>query len=320
MINGVNRASPMVDIVIGGGTYEELAAWRDLLLERIAQNPGLTAVDHDYKETKPQLRVEIDRARAGDLGVSVENVGRTLETLLGSRRVTKLLMNGEEYDVILEALADTKRSANDVANIYVRSSTSDALIPLASLVRLEEFAADGTGPRIAVDRTARTTLRSSWSGGSGLLYVPVAEALPEARRAVFLHRHGPHVAQSAAVEVARGRVVPRVLVPPVLVGREGQHTGQEADDVVGLARGEERAVAAVMEDDEGPDQESAGQGLHREGQPEGHPEQPVGEVPQREEGDDAVGELPQAAPQLRALVGGHRLPPRGPGLLEHRAR
>ena len=157
------RFEKPLQFVIGGGTFEELAQWRDILLERIAQNPGLTAVDHDYKETKPQLRVEVDRARAGDLGVSVENVGRTLETLLGSRRVTKLLMNGEEYDVILEAIEDTKRSRGDISNIYVRSATSGALVPLASLVRTEESADAGALNRY--NRTRAITIEANLADG-----------------------------------------------------------------------------------------------------------------------------------------------------------
>jgi multidrug efflux pump len=160
------RFDKPVQFVIGGGTFEELAVWRDKLLERIATNPGLTSVDHDYKETKPQLGVEVDRARAGDLGVSVENVGRTLETLLGSRRVTKLLMNGEEYDVILEGLADTKRSASDLSNIYVRSATSGTLVPLGSLIRLEEFADAGSLNRY--NRTRAITIEANLADGYAL--------------------------------------------------------------------------------------------------------------------------------------------------------
>ncbi|MBK6583068.1 MAG: efflux RND transporter permease subunit [Gammaproteobacteria bacterium] len=160
------RFEKPLQFVIGGGTYEELAAWRDILLERMARNPGLSAVDHDYKETKPQLRVAIDRARAGDLGVSVENVGRTLETLLGSRRVTKLLLNGEEYDVILEGLDATKRTAANLASIYVRSQSSGALIPLASLVSIEEFADAGVLNRY--NRTRAITIEANLEEGYAL--------------------------------------------------------------------------------------------------------------------------------------------------------
>ncbi|RMF08666.1 MAG: efflux RND transporter permease subunit [Alphaproteobacteria bacterium] len=134
---GGGRGKP-VQFVIGGSTYEELAYWRDTMLERIARNPGLIAVEADLKETKPQILVSIDRDRAADLGISVQTIGRTLETMFNSRRVTTYLDRGEEYDVILEGHDASRRSPQDLENIYVRSGNSGALVPLSSLVTLEE--------------------------------------------------------------------------------------------------------------------------------------------------------------------------------------
>lgn len=133
-----------VQFVISGPTYEELATWRDQMLAEIKKNPGLVGVDYDFKETKPQLRVNIDQNRAGDLGVSIENIGRSLESLLGSREVTTFIQDGEEYDVIVEGEYDDKRTPADMTNIYVRSETSGELIPLANLVSIEEFADSGS--------------------------------------------------------------------------------------------------------------------------------------------------------------------------------
>lgn len=135
------RIQKPVQFVIGGGTYAELVAWRDILLEQIrASNPGLKGVDWDYKETKPQLQVLIDYDRAADLGVTVGEIGRTMETMLGSRRVTTYIEQGEEYDVIIEGEREDQRTITDLSNLYVRSQRSNQLIPLANLVRLEEVA------------------------------------------------------------------------------------------------------------------------------------------------------------------------------------
>jgi multidrug efflux pump len=135
------RVQKPVQYVIGGGTYTELAQWRDILVEKIEQdNPGLVGLDWDYKETKPQLRVVIDYDRAAELGVTISSIGRTLETLLGSRRVTTYIDAGEEYDVILEGERSTQRTPTNMENIYVRSERTQQLIPLSNLVRLEEFA------------------------------------------------------------------------------------------------------------------------------------------------------------------------------------
>ncbi len=121
------RVQKPVQYVLGGGTYEELAEWRDILVEKIeADNPGLVGLDWDYKETKPQLRVTINYDRAAELGVTVSSIGRTLETLLGSRRVTTYIDNGEEYDVILEGERSTQRTPGNMENIYIRSARSGA--------------------------------------------------------------------------------------------------------------------------------------------------------------------------------------------------
>jgi multidrug efflux pump len=103
-----------VQFVVGGNSYAELIEWQDLLREKIAANPNLLGVDTDLRPTKPQLRVSIDRNRAGDLGVSLIDISRTLETLLGSRRVTTFILDGREYDVIVEGERDAQRTLGDI--------------------------------------------------------------------------------------------------------------------------------------------------------------------------------------------------------------
>ena len=137
---GGGRGQP-VQFVLGGGTYEQLVEWRDTLTQAASQQlPGLRSIDSDYKETQPQLRIDIDRNRAGDLGVSVRDIGLTLQTMMGSRRVTTYQDDGEEYDVIVEGERDLQRSQDAIANLYVRSQTSGELIPLASLLTIREQA------------------------------------------------------------------------------------------------------------------------------------------------------------------------------------
>lgn len=130
-------------VVIGGPDYNELAEWRDRLMARMEKNPGLFSVDSDYKETRPQIRVSVDRDRAAALGVSLADIGRTLETMMGSRRVTTFVDDGEEYDVILQAERDDRAAPADLRNLYVRAD-SGQLIPLASVVTLSELAEPGS--------------------------------------------------------------------------------------------------------------------------------------------------------------------------------
>ncbi|KPK38514.1 MAG: multidrug transporter AcrB [Gammaproteobacteria bacterium SG8_47] len=161
------RIQKPVQFVIGGGTYEQLAEWRDILLAKINENnPGLEGLDWDYKETKPQLRVVIDYDRAADLGVTVGGIGRTLETMLGSRRVTTYIDAGEEYDVILEGERDAQRTPTNLENIYVRSERTGQLIPLSNLVRMEEFADSITLNRY--NRVRAITLEANLADGLAL--------------------------------------------------------------------------------------------------------------------------------------------------------
>ncbi len=135
------RTRKPVQFVLGGGSYEELVQWRDILLAKI-QEEGLPldGIDWDYKETKPQIEVLIDYDRAAELGVTIGNIGRTLETMLGNRRVTTYIDDGREYDVILEGERERQRTPSSLENLYVRSERSGQLIPLSNLVTLEEFA------------------------------------------------------------------------------------------------------------------------------------------------------------------------------------
>ncbi|MBL9098372.1 MAG: efflux RND transporter permease subunit [Alphaproteobacteria bacterium] len=129
-----------VQFVLGGSSFEELIQWRDKIMARAEQFPGLVNVDSDYKETKPQLNVRIDPTRAADLGVTVSTVGRTLETMLGQRRVGTFVDRGEEYDIIVQGLQENRRQPSDMTNILVRSQRTGALIPLSNLVSSNESA------------------------------------------------------------------------------------------------------------------------------------------------------------------------------------
>jgi len=129
-----------VQFVLQGNTYEELVEWRDIVLTKARENPNLVRIDSDYKETWPQLLVNIDKNRAADLGVSISDIGRTLETMLGQRRVSTFLDKGQEYDVIMEGWEEDYRSPSSIENIYVRSSQSNQLIPLDNLLTVSENA------------------------------------------------------------------------------------------------------------------------------------------------------------------------------------
>lgn len=126
------------ELVVGANTYEDLGRYRDVLFEAIQKYPGLTNADIDYREDQPQYAVKIDRTRAADMGVSVQTIGSTLETMMGGRRVTTYVSDGEEYDVILQAEAQDREQPMDMTNLYVATQGGDQLVPLSNLVKVEE--------------------------------------------------------------------------------------------------------------------------------------------------------------------------------------
>ncbi len=181
---GVRGVGKPLQVVMGGASYEELAAWRDKVIARIsAENPRILALESDYQERKPQLQVRIDRNRAADLGVSLQSVGRTLETMLGSRIVTTFLREGEEYNVILQAREEDRATVDDLGNLYVRSDTSGEMVPLAALVTVDEGATANALRRFERLRsiTLSANLAPGYALGDALDYVEevIRQEIPE---------------------------------------------------------------------------------------------------------------------------------------------
>ncbi len=132
---GIER--PINFILQTSGTYEELQAVLDKYLAELRTYPGLSQIDVDLRLSKPQLRVEVDRDKVQSLGLSEEMIGRTLETLLGGRKVTTFKLNGKQYDVIVQIDPQDRRDPRDLLGIFVRTPTGQ-LVQLSNLVRVVE--------------------------------------------------------------------------------------------------------------------------------------------------------------------------------------
>ncbi|MGQ0675661.1 MAG: efflux RND transporter permease subunit, partial [Rhodospirillales bacterium] len=155
-----------IQVVVGGSTYEELAEWRDIMLDRLRAQPQIQNITSNFEDTKPELRVHIRRNRASDLGVSIEDLGRTLETMLGSRQVTRFIDRGKEYDVVLQLSPEDRMKPDDLSNIFVRSNTTKQLIPMSNLVTVTERG--GPSDLNRVDRLRSFTLQGTPAPGTTL--------------------------------------------------------------------------------------------------------------------------------------------------------
>jgi len=136
---GQSFRNPPIQFVIQGPTYADLDGMVTRFMERAAAVPGIVNVDSDLKLDKPQLEVLVDRDKAADVHVDVDEIGRTLQTLLGGRQVTRFKREGEQYDVIVK-LSDSERvTPSDITAIYLRSERG-ALVQLANVVDVRERA------------------------------------------------------------------------------------------------------------------------------------------------------------------------------------
>jgi multidrug efflux pump len=174
-----------VQFVLGGPDYETLKTWRDAIIQRAQATGQFLNLDSDFRENQPDLRVRIDRARAADLGVSVELIGRTLELMFGEREISTFVDRGVEYPVIIQARAQDRASPSDLRNVFVRTASGD-LVPLSNLVTLTEVAGPQTLTR--VDRLRSITIQASLAPGValgqalGTLEQIAAEVLPPEAR------------------------------------------------------------------------------------------------------------------------------------------
>jgi multidrug efflux pump len=134
------RSRPLEFVVVTSGSYEELDGAVNRIVAEAQKNPGLQNVDTDLRLNKPEFKVQVNRDRAADVGVAVDTVGRTMETMLGGRQVTRYKNNAEQYDVIVQMLPADRADPNDISDIFVRGR-NDQMVPLTSLVNVRESVA-----------------------------------------------------------------------------------------------------------------------------------------------------------------------------------
>ena len=137
---GQGRDKPLQFIIMTSAPFEQLQQYVDRLVAETAKNPGLMDVDSDLRLNKPELKIAVNRDKIADVGANVESVGRTLETMLGGRQVTRFKNDGEQYDVIVQ-VADVDRSnPDDITNIYVRGRNNE-MVQLSNLLTVRESVA-----------------------------------------------------------------------------------------------------------------------------------------------------------------------------------
>ena len=163
------RSQPIEFVIITSDSYQELAKTVRAFQDELAKNPGFVQVDTDLRLNKPEIKLEVDRERAADLGVSVDAVARAIETLLGGRKVTRYKRGGEQYDVIVQTTPSGRDTPDDIEGIFVRGKSAE-LIPLSALVKISEVVVPRELIHFGQRRSASITsnLSATYSVGEAL--------------------------------------------------------------------------------------------------------------------------------------------------------
>ena len=169
------RERPVNFVVQTSDSYESLNAVMRKLMDEVGKNPGFVAPDVDLRLSKPELRIEVDRERAADMGVSVEAVARAIETMLGGRQVTRYKRDAEQYDVIVQTAVTGRSTPEDIDRIQLRASKNgvDAMVPLSALVKVHESVSPRELNHFGQRRSATLTsnLAPNYSLGEALAFL-----------------------------------------------------------------------------------------------------------------------------------------------------
>ena len=124
-------------VIVTSDSYDNLAKVSQQFVAEMAKNPGFVQPDTDLRLNKPEIFVEVDRARAADMGVAVDAVARTVETMLGGRTVTRYKRDADQYDVIVQTATRGRTTPEDIEKLFVRGR-GDTMVPLGSLITVRE--------------------------------------------------------------------------------------------------------------------------------------------------------------------------------------
>jgi multidrug efflux pump len=160
---------PISYVIITSESYQNLAQTVRAFQDELAKNPGFVQVDSDLRLNKPEIRMEVDRERAADMGVGVDAIARAIETMLGGRIVTRYKRENEQYDVIVQTNPSGRNTPDDIEKIFVRGR-ADAMIPLSALVKLREVVVPRELNHFGQRRSATITsnLSADYSVGEAL--------------------------------------------------------------------------------------------------------------------------------------------------------
>jgi multidrug efflux pump len=180
---GLRGSSTPLRVVVSGPDFESVKEWSQTLLARAQDNPQLRNAQVDFEQNQPQVMLSVNRDRTDDLGIPMETVATTLQTMLASRNVTEFVDRGREYPVILQASSEDRQTPSDISNIFIRGGDGSTLVPLAAVVDFRESAASASLRRYnrLPSITIEAALAEGYDLGTAINFMREAaeESLPE---------------------------------------------------------------------------------------------------------------------------------------------
>jgi multidrug efflux pump len=148
-------------LVLQGQDLEQLNSYTEEVLNKLRETGWLLNARSSFEITKPELRLDIDRNRAAALGVSIEDISRTLQILFGGLDLSRIKLEGKEYEVIAQLSRASRLTPQDLDRLYVRNDQG-RLIQLSSIVNRRE----GAAPNVIehYNRLRSTTISGSLAG------------------------------------------------------------------------------------------------------------------------------------------------------------
>ncbi|MFK3666892.1 efflux RND transporter permease subunit [Ochrobactrum teleogrylli] len=170
--SGAGANNPVQFVIQSSSSYEDLNQLATDFVERIKENPGLINVESNLDLNKPRMEINMNREKIREAGLQVSDVGRTLETMFGSRQVTRIDRDGEQSDVLVQ-LDASDRATPDSINVVNMRGSSGQLIPLSNLVTVTESVEPANLYRFNRLRSATISagLAPDYSLGEALTYL-----------------------------------------------------------------------------------------------------------------------------------------------------
>jgi multidrug efflux pump len=207
--------------VIGGPDYESVKGWAQALLEKAETNEQLANVEIDFEQNQPQFNLSVNRAAADDLGISIETIAATLQTMFASREVTTYIDRGREYPVMLQADAKDRQTPEDISDIFIRTGDGATLVPLSALVTMSESAEAPALRRYnrLPSITLEAALNDGYALGTAIEYIRdlAAETLPPEASLTFSGQSQQYLETSSGVALTFALAV--LIVFLVLAGQ-----------------------------------------------------------------------------------------------------